>query len=74
MKTLLLILGPTGVGKTELSLRVAEHYGCPILSCDSRQVFRGIPIGTAAPTEEEQALIAQFEDQQIADGRAGPDA
>lgn len=60
MKTLLLILGPTGVGKTELSLRVAEHYGCPILSCDSRQVFRGIPIGTAAPTEKEQARVRHF--------------
>ena len=54
-KTLVLLLGPTGVGKTELSLRVAEHYGCPILNCDSRQVFRGIPIGTAAPTAQELA-------------------
>lgn len=59
-KTLLLILGPTGVGKTELSLRVAEHYGCPILNCDSRQVFRGIPIGTAAPTAEEQARVKHY--------------
>lgn len=59
-KTLLLILGPTGVGKTELSLRVAEHYGCPILNCDSRQVFRGIPIGTAAPTEAEQARVKHY--------------
>ena len=53
LKTLLLIVGPTGVGKTELSLRVAEHYHCPILNCDSRQVYRDIPIGTAAPTPEE---------------------
>ena len=60
MPTLLLILGPTGVGKTELSLRVAEHYGCPILNCDSRQVFRGIPIGTAAPTAEEQARVKHY--------------
>lgn len=59
-KTLLLIVGPTGVGKTELSLRVAEHYGCPILNCDSRQVFRGIPIGTAAPTEAEQARVKHY--------------
>jgi tRNA dimethylallyltransferase len=59
-KTLLLILGPTGVGKTELSLRVAEHYGCPILNCDSRQVFKGIPIGTAAPTAEEQARVKHY--------------
>ena len=60
MKTLLLIVGPTGVGKTELSLQVAEHYGCPILNCDSRQVFQGIPIGTAAPTSEEQARVKHY--------------
>ena len=60
MKALLLILGPTGVGKTELSLRVAEHLGCPIVSCDSRQVFREIPVGTAAPTAEEQARVKHY--------------
>ena len=60
MKTLLLIVGPTGVGKTELSLRVAEHYGCPIISCDSRQIYRDIPIGTAAPTAEEQARVKHY--------------
>lgn len=60
MKTLLLIVGPTGVGKTELSLRVAEHYGSPILNCDSRQIYRGIPIGTAAPTAEEQARVKHY--------------
>ena len=60
MPTLLLIVGPTGVGKTELSLRVAEHFGCPIINCDSRQIFRGIPIGTAAPTKEEQARVKHY--------------
>ncbi len=60
MPTLLLIQGPTGVGKTELSLRVAEHYGCPILNCDSRQLYRDIPIGTAAPTAEEQARVRHY--------------
>ena len=59
-KTLLLLLGPTGVGKTELSLRVAEHYSCPVLNCDSRQIFRGIPIGTAAPTKEEMARVQHY--------------
>lgn len=59
-KTLVLILGPTGVGKTELSLRVAEHFGSPILSCDSRQIYRAIPIGTAAPTAEEQARVKHY--------------
>ena len=60
MKTLLLILGPTGVGKTELALRVAQRYGCPIVSCDSRQIFREIPIGTASPTAEEQQRVKHY--------------
>ena len=60
MKTLLLILGPTGVGKTELSLRVAEHLQSPILSCDSRQIYRAIPIGTAAPAADELARVHHY--------------
>lgn len=60
LKTLVLILGPTGVGKTELSLRVAEHFACPIINCDSRQIFRDIPIGTATPTPEEQARVKHY--------------
>lgn len=60
MKALLLIVGPTGVGKTELALRVAERYGCPIVSCDSRQIFREIPIGTAAPTADEQQRVKHY--------------
>ena len=59
-KSLVLIVGPTGVGKTELSLRVAERFGCPIVSCDSRQIYRDIPIGTAAPTAEEQARVKHY--------------
>lgn len=59
-KTLVLLLGPTGVGKTELSLRVAEHYRSPILNCDSRQIFRSIPIGTAAPTAQELARAKHY--------------
>ncbi|MCX6309707.1 MAG: tRNA (adenosine(37)-N6)-dimethylallyltransferase MiaA [Bacteroidia bacterium] len=53
MKTLVVLTGPTGVGKTELSLRIAEALGSPILSCDSRQVFRELSIGTAAPTPDQ---------------------
>lgn len=60
MKTLVLILGPTGVGKTELSLRVAEHLGSPVISCDSRQVFREIPIGTAAPSSAELERVKHY--------------
>ena len=51
--TLIVLLGPTGVGKTELSLRMAEAFGCDIVSSDSRQIFREMKIGTAAPTEAE---------------------
>lgn len=43
-----------------MSLRVAERYGCPIVNCDSRQVYREIPIGTAAPTAEEQARVKHY--------------
>lgn len=57
MKTLLVILGPTGVGKTALSLGVAERLGCPILNADSRQIYKELPIGTAAPTRQEQARV-----------------
>lgn len=60
MRVLLLIVGPTGVGKTELSLRIAERYRAPIVSCDSRQVYREIPIGTAAPTVEELARVKHY--------------
>lgn len=52
-KTLIVITGPTGVGKTELTLRLAEHFHIPVLNADSRQIFSEIPIGTAAPTKEE---------------------
>lgn len=59
-KTLVLILGPTGVGKTELALRVAEHLDCPIINCDSRQIYRELPIGTAAPTLAEQQRVRHY--------------
>ncbi len=52
-KRLLVIVGPTGSGKTDLSIRLARHYGAPILSTDSRQCYRGMPIGTAQPTPEQ---------------------
>ena len=56
-KTLIVILGPTAVGKTSLSLRLAELFKCPIISADSRQLYRDIPIITAAPSAEEQARV-----------------
>lgn len=60
VNTLFVVLGPTAVGKTEVSLLLAEHLGCPIVSADSRQMFRDIPIGTAAPTAEEQSRVVHF--------------
>lgn len=57
---LAVILGPTGVGKTELCLGVAEHFHIPIINADSRQIFREIPIGTAAPTAAQQARVKHF--------------
>ena len=60
MSSLLVILGPTGVGKTELSLCVAERYDAPILSADSRQIYRDIPICSAAATESERARVRHF--------------
>lgn len=57
MKTLFVLLGPTAVGKTELALQLAERIGSPILNADSRQIYRGLTIGTAAPTPEQLARV-----------------
>ena len=54
---LIVITGPTGVGKTELCLQLAEHYGTEIINADSRQIYKEIPIGTAAPTAEQQQRV-----------------
>ena len=59
-KTLVVLLGPTGVGKTALSFALAERLGTPILSADSRQLYAEIPIGTAAPTREEQERVKHY--------------
>ena len=58
--TLLVLLGPTGVGKTNISIRLAEHFSAPIISSDSRQFYRELKIGTAAPTERELAKIRHY--------------
>ncbi|MBQ8455056.1 MAG: tRNA (adenosine(37)-N6)-dimethylallyltransferase MiaA [Bacteroidaceae bacterium] len=58
--TLYVLLGPTAVGKTELALLIAEKLGSPILNCDSRQIYRGMEIGTAAPTAEQQRIRHYF--------------
>ncbi len=58
--TLIVLVGPTGVGKTELSLRIAEHLNTCIISADSRQLYKGIEIGTAAPTSEQLERVKHF--------------
>lgn len=57
IKRLVVIVGPTGSGKTDLSIRLARHYRAPILSTDSRQVYRGMPIGTAQPSKEQLEAV-----------------
>lgn len=60
MQTLFVIIGPTGVGKTETCLQVAEHLNTPIVNADSRQIFKEIPIGTAAPTAEQRQRVWHY--------------
>ncbi|MDD6364243.1 MAG: tRNA (adenosine(37)-N6)-dimethylallyltransferase MiaA [Bacteroidales bacterium] len=57
---LLILLGPTGVGKTDYSLALARRYGSPIISCDSRQIYREMDIGTAVPSAEQLAAVQHF--------------
>lgn len=60
MKTLIVLLGPTAVGKTDLALTLAEHIGSPIINADSRQLYRGLSIGTAAPTPEQMQRVRHY--------------
>lgn len=60
MKTLVVILGPTAVGKTEYALEYAERVGSPIINADSRQIYRDLTIGTAAPTPAQLARIKHY--------------
>lgn len=55
MKNLITIIGPTAIGKTALSIKLANHFNCEIISCDSRQFFKEMEIGTAVPSKEELA-------------------
>jgi tRNA dimethylallyltransferase len=55
MKYLIIIVGPTAIGKTSLSITLAQHFNCDIISCDSRQFFKEMKIGTAVPSAEELA-------------------
>lgn len=59
-KTLIVLLGPTGVGKTDLSIDIAKHFGSPVISCDSRQIYKEMRIGTAVPSSEQLAAVPHF--------------
>lgn len=66
MNTLVVLIGPTAVGKTDTSLAIADFLGCPIISADSRQMYKGMEIGTAMPSKEELSrhrhyFVAQLE-------------
>lgn len=58
--TLIVLLGPTGVGKTKISFSLAERYDAPVISSDSRQFYRELKIGTAAPTDQELSLFKHY--------------
>jgi tRNA dimethylallyltransferase len=59
-KTLIVITGPTAVGKTRLCLDIARHFDIPIINADSRQIYKELSIGTAKPTAEEQQLVKHY--------------
>ena len=59
-KTLIVITGPTAVGKTALCLDIAKQFGIPIINADSRQIYRELKIGTAAPTEEQLRQVRHY--------------
>lgn len=67
--TLVVIVGPTGSGKTDISIEIARRLGAPIISTDSRQVFRNMAIGTAQPTPEQLAAVRHYfiADREVSD-------
>ena len=67
--TLVVIVGPTGSGKTDISIEVARRLGAPIISTDSRQVFRNMAIGTAQPSQEQLAAVRHYfiADREVSD-------
>ena len=60
MPELVIVLGPTAVGKTDYSIGLAREYGSPVISCDSRQIFREMKIGTAPPSAEQLAAVPHY--------------
>ena len=68
MNSLVVLIGPTAVGKTDTSLAIASHLGCTIISADSRQMYKGLEIGTAMPTKEELARHKHYFVGQLSPG------
>lgn len=68
MNNLVVLIGPTAVGKTDTSFAVAERFGCPIISADSRQMYKGMEIGTAMPSKEELTRHKHFFVGQLSPG------
>ena len=60
MTTLIVITGPTAVGKTALTIELARHYGIPVINADSRQIYKELRIGTASPTEEQLSMVQHY--------------
>lgn len=60
MKELVIVLGPTGVGKTDYAIDLALKYGSPVVSCDSRQIFKEMKIGTAPPSDEQLERVKHY--------------
>ena len=56
-KSLVVLTGPTGIGKSSIAIKLARHFNTEIVSCDSRQIFKELSIGTAVPSQEELATI-----------------
>lgn len=59
-KKMFVLLGPTGVGKSDIAITLAKHLGTPVINADSRQIFSELPIGTAAPTKEQLSEVKHF--------------
>ena len=59
-KRLVIVLGPTAVGKTDFSIELALRYGSPVISCDSRQIFKEMTIGTAVPSASQLAAVKHY--------------
>ena len=57
---LIIILGPTAVGKTDYSIETALKYGSPVISCDSRQIYKEMTIGTAVPSAEQLSAVQHY--------------